>query len=495
MILALSLACALFVPASAKEGIAHGDTVLSINGVVSAALKPGYASLDTTFSNSTSEDVSVTMVMTEFTENNGYKKTVSRSSENKIIPAGKTVHVSPGIEISAPDAKINYFAYETSTLIPVAVENYTTENFRYIAQNDDETIYKIYSFDDIKNTEIDNSKPEALSAPSVCAWQGDRASAVSITMDDGIYSAAAEYNKLFKKYNIHGTEMMITGYIAKDDGTPREKSATDGSTIKQWQDIFDDGYIDLGNHSYHHDKTVWQGENYTAEKLRHSTEFSRQVLENIFPGQDVITFATPWGANFDDALNIIKEKHYLNRAAGGDIVQGKTPDDFYRVPTITVVYGTPLLTLNGAVDRAITAGGWVTELYHGIGGSSSEGGSYVTNINTMEEHLKYINSKSDKIWAGSLTEVTKYIYERNTAKVKQLWATNSSVGIKLSDGMDDDVFDYPLTVKVNLPAAWSGSVKCTQLGKTENAEIFKENGKSYVYVNIVPDKGNVIISK
>lgn len=61
--------------------------------------------------------------------------------------------------------------------------------------------------------------------------------------------------------------------------------------------------------------------------------------------------------------------------------------------------------------------------------------------------------------------------------------------------MDDSVFDYPLTVKVNLPLSWSGSVKCTQYGKTETVEIFAENGKNYAYVNIVPDGGNAVISK
>lgn len=484
MVLAIVIMFALLIPVSAKDGIICGDTFLTVNSVASAVIKQGYASIGTTFTNNTSEDVSVTMVMTEYTENGGYKKLVNRSSEKKTVPAGKTVYADPGINIVSEKALVQYFAYETETLEPIEVGQYIVDNMKCIGTKDNETIYNIFSFDDIFNPEIDNSEVEALSAPSVCVWQGDRASATSITMDDGDYGAALKYLDLFKKYNIHGTEMIVTGWLGRL-----------ADSHNKWQAIFDTGYIDLGNHSYTHAIKYNDTSSYTQEELEHDIIDSYNELAEAFPTQSIITYATPWGQNHNNAITLIKKNHYANRSAGGDIVAGKTPADFYEIPTVAVQYGTPVSRLNDRVDRAIASGGWNTELYHGIGGAGTASDAYSTNIATMEEHLKYIASKSDKVWAGSFTEVVKYIYERDTASAKQLWANNSSIGIKLTDGMDDSVFDYPLTVKVNIPSEWSGSVKCTQYGKTETAEIFAENGKNYAYVNIVPDGGNAVISK
>lgn len=489
MLLAIMIAVTLFVPSFADADVKSEESVLSINGQISGSLKAGYASIDTSFVNSGSEDVSVTMIMTEYQDVGGYKRIVSSSSEAKLIPAGKTVRVNPGIPVSSDDAIVKYFAYETATLKPIAVESFVTKSYVLKGTVDNETIYNIFTFEDISNPEIDNTEVKNLSSPSVCTWYGDKESATSITMDDGVYDAALKYLELFKKYNVHGTEMMMAKTFANDDGTLKSEQM-----VKDWQDIFDTGYIDLGNHSFNHN-IRYNNNDYTQQALEHDILDSYAVLAKCFPTQSLITYATPWGQNAVKALNEIKKNHYANRSAGGDIVSGKTPGDFYQIPTIAVQYGTSVSALNARVDKAIASGGWNTELYHGVGGSGSGASDYSTNLANMEEHLKYINSKSDKVWAGSFTEVTKYIYERDSASVKQLWATNSSVGIKVTDGVEDDIFDFPLTVKVNVPVSWSGTVSVTQEGRTEMTEIFTEDGKSFVYANVIPDKGYAVIIK
>lgn len=489
VILAIMITATLFVPAFAESDVKSEESVLSINGQISGSIKAGYASIDTSFVNSGSTDALVTMILTEYEDVGGYKRIVSSASEAKLIPAGKTVRVNPGITVSSDDAIVKYFAYETATLKPIAVESFVTKSYVLKGTVDNETIYKIFSFKDISSPVIDNTEVKDLSSPSICTWYGDKASATSITMDDGMYDAALKYLELFKKYGVHGTEMMMAKNIANDDGTLKSEDM-----VKKWQDIFDTGYIDLGNHSFNH--TIrYNNNDYTQQELEHDILDAYAVLAKYFPTQSLITYATPWGQNAEKALTEVRKNHYANRSAGGDIVSGKTPGNFYQIPTIAVQYGTSVSKLNERVDKAIASGGWNTELYHGIGSSTSGDSDYSTNLTNMEEHLKYINSKADKVWAGSFTEVTKYIYERDSASAKQLWATNSSVGIKVTDGVEDDVFDFPLTVKVNVPASWSGTALVKQDGSSEETEVFSESGKNYVYANIIPDKGYAVISK
>lgn len=333
---------------------------------------------------------------------------------------------------------------------PVAVASYKIENLRCIGiESDNTTVYEVNSFDG-KDAVVDNTPSEALLPPVVCTWEDNKTAAVSITIDDGNYASAVKYNNLQKIYGIHSTQFVIAGKLKDVDG---------------WKAIFADGYMDLGNHSEAHEKEVWQSlSTCTDAQLAGAITGPQSKLKSTFPGQDVFTFAAPWGQTSEAAINEMKKGHYANRLAGGGVLQSKTPSDFFKIPCYAVQYGTELSKLNGYVDTAISSGGWFVPLLHAIGSSGSSATEYSSNYDTIENHFKYIKQQSDagKIWSGSFNDVVKYIYERNSAKAKILWSTASSVGIKVTDGMsDDELFDYPLTFRVNLPASWSGKVKVT----------------------------------
>ena len=60
--------------------------------------------------------------------------------------------------------------------------------------------------------------------------------------------------------------------------------------------------------------------------------------------------------------------------------------------------------------------------------------------------------------------------------------------------MDDAIYNYPLTVKVEVPQQWS-AVSVTQNGAvTEIAHPFEEGGVAYVYANVVPDAGEATLT-
>ena len=73
------------------------------------------------------------------------------------------------------------------------------------------------------------------------------------------------------------------------------------------------------------------------------------------------------------------------------------------------------------------------------------------------------------------------------------------VGLKINrttaDGhyMDEDVFNYPLTVKSRVPSAWK-SVSYKLNGKTVTAEVFTDpaDNQKYVLVNVVPGADGLV---
>ncbi len=325
-----------------------------------------------------------------------------------------------------------------------------------------------------------------LEEPVVCDWAGNKKAAVSITIDDGVYDSAVKYNELQKKYGIKSTQFVIPGRL----------EGADSSVMNGWRAIFKEGYMDVGNHSYEH-KLKYNTSTYTDEELKTDITGSQQRIKEFFPGNDVISFATPWGQTPDNVVEELKKGHYANRLASGGYLPTKTPTDFYKIPAYAVQYGTSIDKINGYVDSAIARGGWYVDLLHGIGEEGTADNTYLSKYETIEEHFKYIKSKVDsgEVWSATFNEVVRYIYERDSAKTEIVKAEDKSIVINLTDGMKDNkIFDYPLTVKINVPKNWEDKVKVTQNKNSDTAEAVIENGKKYVYLDIIPDSGEVTLS-
>jgi hypothetical protein len=61
-----------------------------------------------------------------------------------------------------------------------------------------------------------------------------------------------------------------------------------------------------------------------------------------------------------------------------------------------------------------------------------------------------------------------------------------------ADDMDDGPFDYPLTIKVRLPATWN-NMTARQGGKSAAARVVEHDGGRFALVQAVPDRGEVAI--
>ena len=317
-------------------------------------------------------------------------------------------------------------------------------------------------------------------APAATNFYNNKTAAVSVTFDDSVYSAAEYYDSLFEKYGMRGTAMLVSDWITERNGVA-------GAGIESWQELIDRGNIDIANHSKTH-KLKYTTDNPTSEQLEADITGGYNALKEYFPNEQILGFAAPWIQNPDAAVSEIKKHHYVNRASGngGFVDADPTEEMWYNLPSF-VVNQQDISVLNGKIDTAIEEGKWFVHLMHTVGG-----GEYEITKDVCDNHFAYIASKSDKVWAGSLNDVTKYIRERQNSKISYNWIREKAMSITVTDTLDDLLFDFPLTVKVNVPSEWS-EARCYMNRELAELEVVLENGNKYVYVNVIPDKGDIIL--
>lgn len=321
----------------------------------------------------------------------------------------------------------------------------------------------------------------SLFDPTICNFLNNKPAAVSFTFDDSIYDAAVFYNEMFKKYGLCGTSMGVVNNIKNSDPA-------------KWQAIFDEGYIDLGDHSTTHAVRYQEG-NPDAQTLKMDITDAYDTLCEWFPNQKPIAFASPWGQYSTAAAAEMAKRHYANRGTGGgNAPVSPTDEQWFKLPSEVAKNDLPTETLNKWIDTVIKDEKWLIELWHGIEPEGNTVFTYNMTEKTYDEHLAYAASKKEQVWYGTFNEVTQYIRERQNATAKILWANPSNMAVTLTDTLDDDLFDFPLTLKVNVPLQWHGAV-VTQNGKSERVTATLEGSRRYVFVNVVPDRGAAVLTK
>lgn len=146
---------------------------------------------------------------------------------------------------------------------------------------------------------------------------------------------------------------------------------------------------------------------------------------------------------------------------------------------------TALGSYEKGINEILSVGGMTVECLHEIGQS----GTIWTTYTSTNSKFKYLDQTG--IWVCSYTELIQYMKEQVYSTVETISRSETEVVFNLTDTLDDIMFNYALTVEVDVDDSWTEeNITATQNG--EAVEFFVENG--YVYVNAVPDRGYVTIS-
>ncbi len=372
------------------------------------------------------------------------------------------------------DDKTDYVKYDSFTihdgtvLYPTVVTIIEQPEYLKLAASDPENQQvqlPTTSTARIKLTDFLSLPAGEYGSANIALWYNDATAALSITADDNMTGDFAQWNEWAQTYGTPISLMVPTGGYA--------------GSASLWINM-----TELGNeaqpHGHHHYANTFYGSYITSAQAWNDSYLSKVEFEAA-TGIRSLTFAYPCGYNAD--FNKIL---YIG-GRGVDclpVVTWKIDYNSVDIPSVPSAEA-----FAGLFDPTNTSqwvqcgyGHWLNFLEHGISGRES----------VYEKFLPLAKERIDsgELWAGLFSDICQYGQERDTATLTVTSAGANIITFNLTDKMNDMLFDHALTVKIKVDNTWTAA-RAYQNGNECETRIVTEDGETYVYVNAVPDKGEV----
>lgn len=325
---------------------------------------------------------------------------------------------------------------------------------------------------------------------SVARWPQDRAAAISLTFDDGIDSHLDHVGPILKKHHLNGTFFVATAI------GPWEKRK------EEWKQLAAQGN-ELANHTVHHPCLLPQitphSQDYTPEMMEAEIKNAAQELQRVTGSQRGMTFAYPcgnmsFGKPADEVKNaalyakFVAENSFGARAYEGGSPQGPEDVNVLAVPDLGFTEAKDFPTLLDLARPAIQAHNWGVYAFHGVGGDW-----LAITPETLDELAAYLERHTE-IWKATFGDVLRYIEESKAADVRIVQSDANSLSVSLAWPLDKKIYDVPLTVKVQVPQAWT-AVSATADGRSLNARISDQTKGTTLLVDVPAGTGEVKITR
>ncbi|MFC1698703.1 dockerin type I domain-containing protein, partial [Candidatus Omnitrophota bacterium] len=238
---------------------------------------------------------------------------------------------------------------------------------------------------------------------------------------------------------------------------------------------------DLQSHTVNH--------SVTAENVDYEYGESIRILEEQIPGNKVLVLAYPSPGKYYTNPDIARNYFIGARGVVGTLNQADNIDYMRTNSISSFTFDTDhwasitnILRYNSSRERDFRA--WQCMHFHSVGDRK----------NNLIQGFEYMKQHENDLWTGTFREVVLYGQERDTANVTVRQAGASQIRLSVTDRQDDRLFDYPLTVKVRLDSSWN-NLYASQDSRQIDARLVTHGGARYALVNVVPDRGEAILSK
>lgn len=309
----------------------------------------------------------------------------------------------------------------------------------------------------------------AFNAPTFSGYYHGYSSALTMTFDDGYDSGTGRYvSSIYAKYGFRGTAMLGPCFL-------------NDSLIKDWNEIFAEGYLDAGCHGYDHINPP----ELASSGYEHEIKDAIYYLREKFPTQRVLTFATPFAHINDPYEEYLKDYAISNRleAEGGTVKIGGDYN-LYRVKSISVLSTSDVDMFNQSIANAVKqAGSWTVELYHCVTDNAS--GRDATK-QFFSSHCQYLyNHYKDTVWVASFEDVSIYLKQIEAAKINYVASDRESMSISITHDLDKDIYNIPMTVKLQVPTNVTSAYAVID-GVQQPVTVSKGSGVNAITVKDVP---------
>lgn len=316
---------------------------------------------------------------------------------------------------------------------------------------------------------------------TIAQWPGDRVAAISLTFDDAMNTQLENVAPILKRYHLNGTFFVTTGKI---EWTQRKKD---------WQRLAEDGN-EIANHTVNHPCLLKEitphSQDYTPEMMEGEVRDAAAEIARTIGSQRGLTFAYPCGnLSFgmpgdqarNQALFLTYVSHYSFAARGYGPAGPQDPDNL-NVLTITdlgMTEGKDFLGLLELAEPAVRGKNWGVYCFHGVGGEWLS-----IKTEALEELASYLEHHPE-IWTTTFGDVVRYIQERKAASIETQPSGEDSFDVRLSWPLEKNVYDLPLTVRIELPPTWKRA-HCVVDGKPADTTIKPGTKGSIALIEVAP---------
>ncbi|HED07782.1 MAG TPA: hypothetical protein ENI57_06690, partial [Ignavibacteria bacterium] len=336
-------------------------------------------------------------------------------------------------------------------------------------------------------------------------WADDKKSAFSFSFDDAYVSQYINTRPILNQFGFKGTFFLLAGSI--HDSVPEWRYGL------WWQflEMAQEGH-EMAAHTMTHPhlRSMPVGDEQTPNTITYELYQSKILIEQKI-GEKVISFAYPYTEHNAKVDNVTK-KYFENGRAIGDVPNPSSlsGNAWYSLTSKQAEFNLPRNTPSDDLDElanyetftqnSINNGQWTIFQGHEvlpfseIAAALSQGSYLPISNQWLTALAQWIKNKSDNndIWVETIGNVTRYIKERDNFTFNVVSSTANQIIISVNDGLDNTIYNYPLTTDIEVPNNWN-NVTFTQDNVTKSLTTFTNNGVNYVRANVIPSGGNVTI--
>jgi peptidoglycan/xylan/chitin deacetylase (PgdA/CDA1 family) len=289
---------------------------------------------------------------------------------------------------------------------------------------------------------------------TIARWPDDRLAAVSLTFDDAMDTQLDNVAPILKKHRLNGTFFVSTG---RSVWTARKK---------EWQQLAADGN-EIGNHTVNHPCLLKEiephSQAYTPEMMEAEVRDAAAEIVKTIGSHRGLVFAYPCGnMSFglpseqvrNQALYLTYVSRYAFAARGYETGGAQDPDDLniLTIRDVGITEGKDFGSLLHMAEPAVVGNNWGVYCFHGVGGEW-----LAIKTETLDELAAYLERHSE-IWTTSFGDAVRYIQERKASSLETKQSGDGSFDVRLSWPLDKGIYDLPLTLRIELPPTWKGTL-------------------------------------
>jgi hypothetical protein len=290
----------------------------------------------------------------------------------------------------------------------------------------------------------------------ILKWKDGKKAAFMLAFDDSAPSQLKNVVPELEKRKIVGNFYLVTG------------NSLYAALKRRWEDAAKSPYIAVSNHTFTH-----KGVN-NAMELDPELAKCNEVLYKLKPERKqpfLVGFGRPGGVPWQ--VTPQEQAEALAKHQLCDRPPFAGPPINYKSAEATIA----------AVDAAIAKGEMGHLDFHGVGEDW-----LVTPVEWFTALLDKLESVRGQVWITDVVSWHQYVTERSSAEIKSLKSDQDAISLELSSKADPMLYDLPLTLSTNVPAAWK---KCVVTQGSNSTTVAVHDGT--VQYDAVPSGGPITL--